>query len=152
MTVTTRVATPALLQVDSILTHLAGPGAAEEISRYLGAELPHFRRVLIVPGPAGAVGLVPPELVGVARWVQERSGPATTAWIEAQVQLPAGSATFEVRSAAAAPVRDAGEVLGWTAALSDREQAFDVTDRLFLERLSVKLVTLVRAPSSLPTI
>lgn len=148
MTIPARAATPALLQVGAILTHLNGPDAEKELGRYLVAEFPHFRSVRVVDarGEAlpGAEGSLPSELRTLV--------PETTAAGRARLADPLPGSGAAGASVVIAPVRDGRDVVGALVISSDRPGAFDGSDVQFATAVATRLGALFRHGRSLPTL
>jgi L-methionine (R)-S-oxide reductase len=155
-----RRATPALLQIDSILGHLQGRGALTEVCRYLVHEFPHYPWVgvyrldgttLVLEGYNG------PEATEHVRIPIEKGicGQAArenrTVIVDDVQASPDYLACFvSTRSEIVVPIRDGANVVGEIDIDGHTVKAFDDSDRRFLERVAAKLVPVVRQSAAEP--
>ena len=157
MSVASRRALPALLQVDAIVGRLRGAQALAEVTRFLRSEFEHFRWV-------GVYRLEGPELV-LDAW----DGPAATE--HTRIPLGAGvcgraarekrtvivddvrndpeylACFLETRSEIVVPVREGEEILGQIDIDGTEVGAFDASDDRFLSEVARRIVPAVRAAS-----
>ena len=155
-----RRATPALLQVDSILGHLQGRAALAEVCRYLVHEFAHYPWV-------GVYRLEGPTLV-----LEAYNGPEATEHVRIPVDrgicgqaarenrtvivddvraAPEYLACFlSTRSEIVVPIRDGASVLGEIDIDGNQVKAFDESDRRFLERVAAKLVPALQKAAAEP--
>jgi L-methionine (R)-S-oxide reductase len=160
MSVPDRRATPALLQVDSILGHLQGRGALAEVCRYLVHEFPHYPWVGIYRLDGTTLVLDAyngPEATEHVRIPLDRGicGQAArenrTVIVEDVRASPEYLACFlSTRSEIVVPIRDGSEVVGEIDIDGQQVKAFDESDRQFLERVAAKLVPAVRKAAAEP--
>ncbi|MGI0156131.1 MAG: GAF domain-containing protein, partial [Thermoplasmata archaeon] len=100
MTVASRATTPALLQIDAVLSRLRGRAALREVSRFLRESFSHYRWV-------GVYRIDGTDLV-LEGW----DGPAATEHVRIPVaQGICGQAVREARTVLVADVRSAPEYL-----------------------------------------
>ena len=160
MSVPDRQVTPALLQVDAILTRLAGRSALGEVCRFLVEEFRHYpwvgvyRRVgneLVLDGWHG------PQATEHTRIPIERGicGQAArenrTVIVEDVSTAPEYLACFlSARSEIVVPIRDGGEVIGEIDIDGNQVKAFDASDRRFLEKVAARLAPAVQAAAAEP--
>jgi L-methionine (R)-S-oxide reductase len=144
--------TPALLQVDSILSHLTGIEALGEVCRYLRHEFRHYRWV--------GIYLRDGETLRLAAW----SGPAPTEHVAIPVgqgicgkaarenrtvvvddvrAAPEYLACFlETRSEIVVPIRSDGTVVGEIDIDGNEVKAYDASDDRFLSAVAARVATL----------
>jgi L-methionine (R)-S-oxide reductase len=155
-----RRAVPALLQVDAILTHLAGRNALAEVCRYLVHEFPHYPWVGIYRLDGATLVLDAyngPEATEHVRIPLDRGvcGQAArenrTVIVDDVQASPEYLACFlSTRSEIVVPIHDGPTVLGEIDIDGNELKAFDVSDRRFLERVAGKLVDAVRKSAAEP--
>jgi L-methionine (R)-S-oxide reductase len=155
-----RRAVPALLQVDAILTHLAGRNALAEVCRYLVHEFPHYPWVGIY------------RLDGTTLVLDAYNGPEATEHVRIPIDRGiCGQAAREnrtvivddvqaspdylacflsTRSEIVVPIREGTTVLGEIDIDGHQLKAFDASDRRFLERVAAKLGDAVRKSAAEP--
>jgi L-methionine (R)-S-oxide reductase len=155
-----RRAVPALLQVDAILTHLAGRNALAEVCRYLVHEFPHYPWVGIY------------RLDGTTLVLDAYNGPDATEHVRIPIDRGiCGQAAREnrtvivddvqaspdylacflsTRSEIVVPIREGTTVLGEIDIDGHQLKAFDASDRRFLERVAAKLGDAVRKSAAEP--
>jgi L-methionine (R)-S-oxide reductase len=160
MTIPPRQATPALLQVDAILSRLSGRPALQEVCRFLRDSFPHYRWV-------GVYRLEGPELV-LDAW----DGPAATE--HTRIPLERGvcgraaregrtvivddvrsdpeylSCFLETRAEIVVPVREGERILGEIDIDGNAVGAYDASDRRFLEAIAGKLSAALAGSASEP--
>lgn len=154
MSVHARKVTPTLLQVDAVLTRLAGAAAATEVARYVRSEFAQFRWLGIYrPGAAGL------ELLGDdgerpsgKEVVPVDTGIAGRTWSEGRPTLndavPVGS-TGGVGSELAVPIAHGSGPVGVIVVTAAAPGALDATDARLLEQVGAKLIGVVAgAPPS----
>jgi L-methionine (R)-S-oxide reductase len=141
--------TPALLQVDSILTHLTGAEALGEVCRYLRHEFRHYRWV--------GIYLCDGDMLRLAAW----SGPQATEHdaipigqgicgkaarenrsilVDDVRSAPEYLACFlETRSEIVVPIRAAGTVVGEIDIDGNEVNAYDASDDRFLSAVAERI-------------
>jgi len=162
MTVPDRAQTPALLQVDAILSRLSGRQALEEVCRFLRHSFPHYPWV-------GVYRLDGKELV-LDAW----EGPQATE--HTRIPLDRGvcgqaaredrtvivddvrsdpnylACFLETRAEVVVPIRHEGRVVGEIDIDRNAVKAFDESDRRFLEAVAQRLGPAVdRSGAELPS-
>jgi GAF domain-containing protein len=160
MSVPERRATPALLQVDAILTRLKGRDALAEVCRFLVHEFRHYPWVGVYRLDGTTLVLDAyngPEATEHVRIPIERGicGQAArenrTVIVDDVQASPEYLACFlSTRSEIVVPVRDGPAVLGEIDIDGHEVKAFDASDRVFLERVATKLVEPLRKSASEP--
>jgi L-methionine (R)-S-oxide reductase len=155
-----RRATPALLQVDSILLHLQGRGALAEVCRYLVHEFAHYPWVGIYRLDGTTLVLDAyngPEATEHVRIPLDRGicGQAArenrTVIVDDVRAAPEYLACFRsTRSEIVVPIRDGATVIGEIDIDGHEVGVFDASDRRFLERLAPKLVAVLRQSAAEP--
>lgn len=160
MTLHARQATPALLQVNAILTRLGGPAALAEVCRYLRHEFAHFRWVGVyrLEGRElhldGWDGEKPTEhtVIPLDRGLCGRAAREDRTIVVGDVQSsPEYLACFlETRSEVVVPIRSGGQVVGEIDVDGNELNAFDASDARFLEAVAVKLAPLLAPPPPSP--
>jgi L-methionine (R)-S-oxide reductase len=160
MSVPERRAVPALLQVDSILLHLAGRAALAEVCRYLTGEFAHY--------PWMGVYRVDGESLVLEAWVGPEATEHTriplskgicgqaarenrTVIVDDVTADPAYLACFlSTKSEIVVPIRDGARVLGEIDVDGNAVRAFDASDRGFLERVAAKLTAALQKAATEP--
>jgi GAF domain-containing protein len=155
-----RRATPALLQVDSILGHLQGRNALAEVCRYLVHEFPHYPWVGVYRLDGTTLVLDAfngPEATEHVRIPLDRGicGQAArenrTVIVDDVQAAPEYLACFvSTRSEIVVPIRDGSTVVGEIDIDGHQVKAFDESDRRFLERVASKLAPVVRQSAAEP--
>jgi L-methionine (R)-S-oxide reductase len=155
-----RQVTPALLQVDAILTRLAGRSALGEVCRFLVEEFRHYPWVgvyLRVGNELVLDGWHGPEATEHTRIPIDRGicGQAArenrTVIVEDVSTAPEYLACFlSTRSEIVVPIRDGGEVIGEIDIDGNQVKAFDASDRRFLEKVAARLAPAVHAAAAEP--
>jgi len=155
-----RRATPALLQVDSILGHLQGRSALAEVCRYLVHEFPHYPWVGVYRLDGTTLVLDAyngPEATEHVRIPLDRGicGQAArenrTVIVDDVRAAPEYLACFlSTRSEIVVPIRDGPAVVGEIDIDGHELRAFDESDRRFLERVAAKLVPALRLSATEP--
>jgi L-methionine (R)-S-oxide reductase len=160
MSVPERRATPALLQVDAILTRLQGRNALAEVCRFLVHEFSHYPWVGVY------------RLDGATLVLEAYNGPEATEHVRIPIERGiCGQAAREkrtvivddvrsdpeylacflsTRAEIVVPIRDGEAVLGEIDIDGTQVKAFDASDRAFLERVATKLVEPVKRSASEP--
>lgn len=162
MSVSSRTATPALLQVDAILGRLAGRAALQEVCRFLRESFRHYRWVGVYrvegtelvldawDGPAATEHTrIPIERGVCGRAVRENR----TVVVDDVRAAPEYLACFlETRAEVVVPIREGDRVVGEIDIDGNEVGAFDRTDSTFLEqvarRLSASVVQAAAKPAS----
>jgi GAF domain-containing protein len=162
MTVPDRAQTPALLQVDAIVSRLSGRQALQEVCRFLRRSFPHYPWV-------GVYRLQGTELVldawegpqatehtriPVARGVCGQAVREDRTVIVDDVRSdPNYLACFlETRAEVVVPIRHEGRVVGEIDIDGNTVRAFDASDRGFLEAVAARLGPAVeRSSAELPS-
>jgi L-methionine (R)-S-oxide reductase len=153
MTVAARTVTPTLLQVDAILTRLAGRQALQEVCRFLRDSFPQYRWVGIYrldgatlvldawDGPAPTEHTRIPVDRGICgQAVRENR----TVVVDDVRSAPEYLACFvETRSEIVVPIRDEGRAVGEIDIDGNTVAAYDASDRAFLEKVAAKLTAAI---------
>ena len=161
MTVPPRAVAPSLLQVDAIVSRLAGRAALQETCRFLRDSFPHYRWVgvyrvdgtdLVLEawnGPAATEHTRIPIARGICGQAARED---RTVLVDDVRTAPDYLACFvETRSEIVVPIRDGSRVIGEIDIDGDRVAAYDASDRSFLERVAPKLsAAVVRAAAEPP--
>ena len=157
MTLPARQETPALLQVDAILTRLSGAEALSEVCRFLRHEVRHYRWVGVYrkAGP----------ILRLAGWNGERPTEHTEIPVGSGIcglaarenrsivvddvrERPEYLACFlETRAEIVIPIRSGDAVLGEIDIDGNEVKAFDASDARFLERVAERLAPTLLALS-----
>ena len=160
MTVARPAATAALLQVDAILTRLAGRAALAEVCRFLQASFAHYRwvgiyrvegRELALDAYAGDEATehtrIPIDTGLCGRAVRD----AATVVVDDVSSSPEYLACFlSTRSEIVVPILQDGHPVGEIDIDSDRLAAFDASDRRLLEEVAARLPSAVSAAAGAP--
>ncbi len=154
MSVAPNAGRAALLQVDAILTRLAGRTALAEVCRFLAASFPHYQwvgvyrldgRELVLAAYEGAPTeheRIPVERGLCGRAVRDNA----TVVVDDVRSSPEYLACFlSTRSEIVVPVRAGSTVVGEIDIDSDRLAAFDGTDRRLLEEVAARISPAVAA-------
>jgi L-methionine (R)-S-oxide reductase len=160
VSVAPRASTPALLQIDAILGHLAGRQALQEVCRFLEESFRHYRWVgvyrlegatLVLDawvGPAATEHIRIPVEKGICGQAVRENRSVVVADVRTD---PSYLACFlETRSEIVVPIREAGAVVGEIDIDGNEVGAFDASDRSFLEQVAGKLGAAVRASALTP--
>lgn len=149
MTVVPRRATPALLQIDAILSRTSGRLALQEVCRFLRAEFAHYRWVGVyrLEGPTLVLdawdGPGPTEhtQIPIDRGVCGRAvRDGATVLVDDVRSSPEYLACFlETRSEIVVPIRSGGPVVGEIDIDGNEVGAYDASDRSFLETVAARL-------------
>jgi GAF domain-containing protein len=161
MTVPDRARAPALLQVDAILSRLSGRQALIEVCRFLRHSFPHYPWVGVyrLEGPALVLDAWEgPQATEHTRIPLDRGicGQAAregrTVIVDDVHSDPNYLACFlETRAEIVVPIRHEGRVVGEVDIDGNAVNAFDGSDRRFLEDVAAKLGPAVeRAGAELP--
>ncbi len=153
MTVPARAVAPSLLQVDAIVSRLAGRAALKETTRFLRDSFPHYRWIGVYrvdgsdlvleawDGPAATEHTRIPIARGICGQAARED---RTVIVEDVRAAPEYLACFvETRSEIVVPIREGARVVGEIDIDGDRVAAYDATDRSFLERVAPKLTAAV---------
>ena len=161
MTVPDRATTPALLQVDAILSRLTGRAALAEVCRFLRQSFAHYPWVGIYrvegtdlvldawDGPRATEHTRIPVARGICgQAVRERRSVV----VDDVRSDPNYLACFrETRAEIVVPISHEGEVVGEIDIDGNSVSAFDASDRRFLENVAAKLGPVVeRSAAELP--
>jgi len=160
MTVPDRRATPALLQVDAILAHLAGRQALEEVCRFLRASFAHYPWVgvyrvegdgLVLDAWDGAQATEHTR-IPIARGICGQAVREERTVVVDDVRSdPNYLACFlETRAEIVVPIRHGGRVVGEVDIDGNAVRTFDASDRRFLEAVATKLGDAVVRSASEP--
>ncbi|MGP8158128.1 MAG: GAF domain-containing protein [Thermoplasmata archaeon] len=161
MTVPDRARAPALLQVDAILSRLAGRQALAEVCRFLRHSFPHYPWVGVYrlegtdlvldawEGPQATEHTRIPLDRGVCG---QAAREGRTVIVDDVRSDPNYLACFlETRAEIVVPVRHEGRVVGEIDIDGNAVRAFDESDRRFLEDVAAKLGSAVeRSGAELP--
>ena len=160
MSVADRRAVPALLQVDSILSHLRGRAALAEVCRFLRAEFVHYPWVGVYRTVGDELrleawdGAEPTEhtRIPIGRGICGRAArEGRTVVVDDVRESPDYLACFlSTRSEIVVPVTEAGQVIGEIDIDGTAVKAFDATDRVFLERVAGRIAPAVLATALEP--
>jgi L-methionine (R)-S-oxide reductase len=155
-----RRATPALLQIESIMSRLGGRQAINEVCRYLTSEFPHYPWVGVYRLAGGELVLEAwpgPEATKHTRIPVDRGicGQAAregrTVIVDDVSAAPEYLACFlSTRSEIVVPIRYEGRVTGEIDIDGNVVRAFDASDRDFLERVATRLAPAVEASAAEP--
>ena len=154
MSIPARQVTPALLQVEAVLSRLQGKEALQETCRFLRAEFPHYRWVGVYAllgetlTLAGWDGDQPTEHVEIplgrgvcGKAARERK----TVVVDDVRSSPEYLACFlDTRAEIVVPVMDGTRVLGEIDVDGNEVKAFDASDASFLARVAAKLLAPLR--------
>ena len=160
MSVARPAATAAVLQVDAILSRLAGRDALAEVCRFLAASFAHYHWVGVYrregeelvlaayEGPAATEHTrIPIDRGLCGRAVRD----AATVTVDDVRASPEYLACFlSTRSEIVVPIFVARTVVGEIDIDSDRLAAFDPSDRAFLEQVAARLGAVVTASAGGP--
>jgi L-methionine (R)-S-oxide reductase len=160
MPVHPRQVTPSLLQVDAILSHLTGRQALAEVCRFLTHEFSHYRwagvyrldgTTLVLDGwdgPQATEHTRIPLDKGICGQAARENRTVIVADVRAD---PSYLACFlETRAEIVVPIRDGSTVLGEIDIDGNDVNAYDDSDRRFLESVAAKLASAVRTSASEP--
>lgn len=149
MTVPARATTPALLQIDAILSRLAGRPALQEVCRFLNESFHHYRWVGLYRVDGSALELEAWEgpaatehtRIPIERGVCGQAAREGRSVVVDDVRTrPEYLACFlETRAEIVVPIRHGGQVVGEIDIDGNEVKAFDGSDRVFLEQIASKL-------------
>ncbi len=149
MTVPARATTPALLQIDAVLSRLEGRAALQEVCRFLRESFRHYRWVGVYrfdgstlvleawDGPAATEHTRIPVERGVCGQAVRENRTVLVNDVRASPEYLA--CFLETRSEVVVPIRDAGRVVGEVDIDGNEVGAFDRSDGAFLETVAAKL-------------
>ncbi|HXY12386.1 MAG TPA: GAF domain-containing protein [Thermoplasmata archaeon] len=160
MTVPDRAATPALLQVDAILSRLSGRQALDEVCRFLRRSFAHYPWVgvyrvegadLVLDAWDGAQATEHTR-IPIARGICGQAAREDRSVIVDDVRTdPNYLACFlETRAEIVVPIRHEGRVVGEIDIDGNAVKAFDGSDRRFLEAVAARLGGAAAASASEP--
>jgi L-methionine (R)-S-oxide reductase len=160
MTVPSRAVTPALLQIDAVLSRLQGRAALQEVCRFLRESFPHYRWVGVYrldgttlvlegwDGPAATEHTRIPLERGVCGQAAREN---RTVVVEDVRTAPDYLACFiETRAEIVVPIRDGARVVGEVDIDGNTVGAFDRSDAAFLEKIAAKLSVAVARAAAEP--
>jgi L-methionine (R)-S-oxide reductase len=160
MTVPPRATTPALLQVDAIVSRLQGRAALQEVCRFLRQSFPHYRWVGVyrVDGTSLVLdawdGPAPTEhtRIPIERGVCGRAARENRTVLVRDVrESPEYLACFlETRAEAVVPIRAEDRVVGEIDIDGNEVGAFDRSDGVFLEQIAERLSAAVAKAAGEP--
>jgi len=160
MTVPPRATTPALLQVDAIVSRLQGRAALQEVCRFLRQSFPHYRWVGVyrVDGTSLVLdawdGPAPTEhtRIPIERGVCGRAARENRTVLVRDVrESPEYLACFlETRAEAVVPIRAEDRVVGEIDIDGNEVGAFDRSDGAFLEQIAERLSAAVAKAAGEP--
>jgi len=155
-----RRAVPALLQVDAVLTRLAGRAALSEVCRYLAHEFSHYPWIgvyrvdgetLVLEGWEGPEATEHTRIPISQGICGQAAREGHTVIVDDVSASPDYLACFlSTRSEIVVPIRDGPTVIGEIDVDGNAVRAFDASDRGFLERVAAKLVPAVRTAATEP--
>lgn len=161
MTVTDRARTPALLQLDAILTRLSGRQALQEVCRFLRQSFPHYPWVGIYrldgsmlvldawEGPRATEHTRIPLERGICGQAAREGRTVIVDDVNADPNYLA--CFLETRAEIVVPIHLEGHVVGEIDIDGNTVKAFDASDRRFLEGVASKLGPVVeRSGAELP--
>jgi L-methionine (R)-S-oxide reductase len=160
MTVPSRATTPALLQIDAVLSRLQGRAALQEVCRFLRESFRHYRWVGIYrlegtslvldgwDGPAATEHTRIPLERGVCGQAARENRTVVVEDVRASPEYLA--CFLETRSEVVVPIRDSGRVVGEIDIDGNEVGAFDRSDAAFLETIAGKLSPAVAKSASEP--
>ena len=143
--------TPALLQVDSILSHLTGIEALAEICRYLRHEFRHYRwvgiylrdgetlRLAAWAGPQATEHVAIPVGQGICGKAARENRTVVVDDVRAAPEYLA--CFLETRSEIVVPIRSGGAVVGEIDIDGNEVKAYDASDDRFLSAVAARVAT-----------
>jgi L-methionine (R)-S-oxide reductase len=160
VTVAARATTPALLQIDAVLSRLQGRAALQEVCRFLRESFRHYRWVgvyrvdgtdLVLEGWDGPAATEHTR-IPIARGVCGQAARENRTVVVADVRTaPEYLACFlETRSEVVVPIRDAERVVGEIDIDGNEVGAFDRSDAAFLEVVAGRLTAAVAKAGAEP--
>jgi L-methionine (R)-S-oxide reductase len=141
--------TPALLQVDSILSHLTGIEALGEVCRYLRHEFRHYRwvgiylrdgetlRLAAWSGPQATEHETIPVSEGICGKAARENRTVVVDDVRAAPEYLA--CFIETRSEIVVPIRSGGAVVGEIDIDGNEVKAFDASDDRFLSAVALRV-------------
>jgi L-methionine (R)-S-oxide reductase len=152
MPVRTVQSTPALLQIDSILSHLTGVEALGEVCRYLRHEFRHYRWVGIYLSEGDMLRLAAwsghqateHDAIPIGQGICGKAARENRSILVDDVRsAPEYLARFlETRSEIVVPIRSEGSVVGEIDIDGNEVKAYDETDDRFLTAVAQKVAAL----------
>ncbi|MGI0070698.1 MAG: GAF domain-containing protein [Thermoplasmata archaeon] len=155
MTVPARAQTPALLQIDAVVSRLKGRAALQEVCRFLRESFPAYRWVGVYrldgatlvldawDGPAATEHVRIPVDRGVCGQAARENRTVVVADVRAAPEYLA--CFLETRAEVVVPIRDGARVIGEIDIDGNAVGAFDQSDATFLEAVATKLTAAVAA-------
>jgi L-methionine (R)-S-oxide reductase len=160
VTVASRAAAAALLQVDAIGSRLQGRAALAEVCRFLRESFRHYRWVGIYRlagetlllegwnGPAATEHVLIPVGQGVCGRAAREGRTVIVADVRAAPEYLA--CFLETRSEIVVPIRDGERVTGEIDIDGNEVGAFDASDREFLEQVARRLTVALEKAATEP--
>ena len=149
MSVSPRAQTPALLQIDAVLSRLQGRAALQEVCRFLRESFRHYRWVGVYrldgatlvleawDGPAATEHTRIPLERGICGQAARENRTVVVSDVRASPDYLA--CFLETRSEVVVPIRDSGRVVGEIDIDGNEVGAFDRSDGAFLESVAAKV-------------
>lgn len=143
---------PALLQVDSILSHLSGIQALGEVCRFLRHEFRHYRwvgiylrdndtlRLAAWAGPQETEHVAIPIAQGICGMAAREDRPVIVDDVRSSPDYL--SCFLETRAEIVVPIRAAGKVVGEIDIDGNEVKAYDASDERFLSAVAQKISAL----------
>lgn len=160
MSVSPRATTPALLQIQAVVSRLEGRQALQEVCRFLRESFPHYRWVGVYRLDATTLvldawdGPAPTEHVRIPldRGVcGQAARDGRTITVDDVRTSPEYLACFvETRAEIVVPILAAGKVVGELDIDGNSVAAYDGSDRRFLESVAAQLTTAVQKAATEP--
>jgi L-methionine (R)-S-oxide reductase len=160
VTVPARAVAPTLLQVDAIVSRLAGRAALQETCRFLRESSPHYRWIGVYrvdgtdlvleawDGPAPTEHTRIPVARGLCGQAVREDRTVVVDDVRSSTEYLA--CFVETRSEIVVPIRDGPRVVGEVDIDGTSVGAYDASDRGFLERVAPKLTAAVLRAASEP--
>jgi L-methionine (R)-S-oxide reductase len=160
VSVASRATTPALLQIDAVLSRLKGSAALQEVCRFLRESFRHYRWVgvyrvegtdLVLAGWDGPAATEHTR-IPIARGVCGQAARENRTVVVADVRVaPEYLACFlETRSEVVVPIRAGERVVGEIDIDGNEVGAFDRSDAAFLDTVAARLSAAVETAGAEP--